>query len=120
LAARTFHPFLLGQKIQEEFDDDIKISKAEKMPYQTQEAFTTENPSMARMMEQEIARVADEWRTEVPGTLVSCREYRTRPSGRDGTWNPYDFPDPDGNYMAIVEKMMIESFTASTYMFLSH
>ncbi len=63
--ARTSLPFLLGKTIQEEVDDDIQIPMVDETPYTIKVGFTSEepgNPSLARMMEQEIARVVKEWR----------------------------------------------------------
>jgi hypothetical protein len=57
---------LLRQTIQEEKDDDVQITLVDKNMYPIYEGFTSNEstkPSLARMMEQEIAWVfVNEWR----------------------------------------------------------
>jgi hypothetical protein len=63
---RTSHPFLLGETIQEEVDCDIQIPEVGKTSkYPINKEFTSkelDSPSLARMMEQEIVHIVDEWR----------------------------------------------------------
>jgi hypothetical protein len=66
--AITSYPFLLGQTIQEELDDNIQIPVVDKSTDPVHVGFTSEEPqneSLATMMEQEIARVVGEWRAGI-------------------------------------------------------
>jgi hypothetical protein len=59
----------LGQTINEELDDDIRIPEVDESPYPSiHEGCTSEDPtnkSLAATMEQEIARVVGEWRAGI-------------------------------------------------------
>ena len=64
--ARKTHPYLLGLTIEEELDKDILIPMVDESRYLIHDGFTSEeptNPSLATMMEQEIARLVDEWKS---------------------------------------------------------